>query len=148
MVFTDDNLTAFFQGAYQMAIPDRTRDAIASEGITTPEGFFDFKKDGLESVFSNLRKPARIPTQIMVQQMIAKKEKFQLSSKSKTRIMILMLAAKYYEIISHPLTPDNMHWTVLKNFDEQWVALKNFKDAGDAPLVPKFTRGSSIHKWI
>ena len=131
-----------------MAIPDRTRDAIASEGITTPEGFLDFKKDGLESVFSNLRKPARIPTQIMGQQMMDKQKQFQLSSKSKTRIMILMLATKYYKMISHPFTPDNMHWTVIKNFNEQWVALKNCKDAGDAPLVPKWTRGSSIHKWI
>jgi hypothetical protein len=54
---------------------------------------------------------------------------------------------RYYEMISRELTHTNMRWDpVIKNFTQQWQALKDRKD-GEAPEVPKISKTLSIIKW-
>ena len=77
-------------------------------------------------MFLNLRKTPRIPTVVdtgMPPEML-NQEAYQVSEKSKMRIVISMSAAKYFEMIGCPITTANMHWSVLKNFDEQFNATK------------------------
>ena len=55
-VFEPANITAFFEVTGQMGLSNRTCLAIAAEGIVTPDNLAEFTKDGLDSVFHNLRK--------------------------------------------------------------------------------------------
>jgi hypothetical protein len=50
-------------------------------------------------------------------------------------------------MIDRELSAPNMGWEpVIKNFTQQWQALKDRKD-GEAPEVPKITKTLSIIKW-
>ena len=43
-----------------MSLPERSFDQLKEEGILEPEDLKEFTKDGLEAVFYNFRKPAKI----------------------------------------------------------------------------------------
>ena len=47
----------------------------------------------------------------------------------------------------HPLTPANMSWAILKNFEEQWNALMEKKEGTAAP-VPNLAKGLHPPKWL
>ena len=70
-----------------------------------------------------------------------------LSAKSKKRIVMTSNATRYYAQIGRDITPSNMEWSTLANFDVQWQALKDLKKQ-DNPDVPKLTKNGSIIKWI
>ena len=54
---------------------------------------------------------------------------------------------RYYAMVGHPLTPANMAWnTVMRNFNEQWKALKERKE-NENPDVPKITKALPVIKW-
>ena len=57
MVLTVAQITSFFQGAAQMAIPNATRTQLSVEGIKTVNDLLDFDKDSLDQVANNLRRP-------------------------------------------------------------------------------------------
>ena len=48
---------------------------------------------------------------------------YTMSGKSKVHIEGAMKMAKFYATIGCPLDPDNMSWSVIKNFLEQHAAL-------------------------
>ena len=53
----------------------------------------------------------------------------------------------YYDIIGRDLSVGNMRWSnVMKNFEIQWKALKECKQADD-PKVPKIIKSLPIMKW-
>jgi hypothetical protein len=54
-------LDVFFEDAGSMGLSNHTRLQLAHEGIADPEDFKEFDKDGLNSIFSNLYKPPKIP---------------------------------------------------------------------------------------
>ena len=56
-------------------------------------------------------------------------------------------ATRYYAQIGRDITPSNMEWSTLENFDVQWQAMKDLKKQED-PDVPKLTKSGSIIKWI
>ena len=70
-----------------------------------------------------------------------------LSSKSKKFIVMASDAKRYYAQIRRDITPSNMEWSTMANFDVQWQALKDLKKQDD-PDVPKLTKSGSIIKWI
>ena len=62
MVLTNTQITTFFEGANQMAIPHDTAVQLEKEGITTVSDLVDFDKDSLAQIASNLCRPGgRIP---------------------------------------------------------------------------------------
>jgi hypothetical protein len=70
-----------------------------------------------------------------------------LSAKSHARLKVAMKAAKYYEMVSRPLTPQNMSWSpCLKDFAEHWDALTQRKENED-PQVPKITKTLQVMQW-
>ena len=69
-----------------------------------------------------------------------------LSAKSKKRIIVAAEASRLYTQVGRPLTPVNMNWKTLANFELQWDALEELKKQDD-PEVPKLEK-CSIIKWI
>ncbi len=70
-----------------------------------------------------------------------------ISTKSKKRIVIAEEAMRYYKQIGRELTASNMMWQTLKNFDFQWMAIKEKKKQDD-PEVLQIKKHGSIIKWI
>jgi hypothetical protein len=72
---------------------------------------------------------------------------FIFGAKSQKRLLAACDIVRYYEETGRPLTAANIQWnTVIKNFGEQWKALKDRK-AGDSPEVPKITKALPVIKW-
>ena len=46
-----------------------------------------------------------------------------ISAKSKNRIIVVANATRYYTQVGRSITPANMSWRTLTNFDMQWQAL-------------------------
>ena len=62
MVLTGAQVTAFFEDADQMGIPNATVVQMQTEGITTVNDLADFDKDSLQQLADNLRRPGgRVP---------------------------------------------------------------------------------------
>ena len=68
-------------------------------------------------------------------------------AKSKKRIAVAAEAMRYYSQVGRYITPTNMHWKTLTNFDIHWNVLNDLKKQGN-PDVPKLTINGSIIKWI
>ena len=69
------------------------------------------------------------------------------STTFKKRIIVAANATRYYTQVGRDITPDNMSWRTLANFDMQWKALKK-QAKQDDPEVPKLGKQGSILKWI
>ena len=59
-----------------------------------------------------------------------------ISAKSKKRIIVAANATRYYTQVRRSITPANMSWRKLANFDMQWQALLK-QEKQDDPEVPK-----------
>ena len=57
MVLTAAQVTAFFEGASQMAMPHNTRVKLKCEGITDPSDLVDFTEEAMAMISQNLRRP-------------------------------------------------------------------------------------------
>jgi hypothetical protein len=150
MVLTAAQTTAFFESADQMSIPNATVIQLQNEGIETVDDLIDFDKDTLQQVADNLRRPGgRIPdpTPGAAPGATIPTPPFVFGAKSQKRLLAACDIVRYYETTGRPLTTVNIQWsTVIKNFTEQWKALKDHK-LGDLPEVPKVTKALPIIKW-
>ena len=62
MVFTAQQLAAFFEAEDQMAIPNATRIQLQTEGINTVDDLAEFLAADLKQIGENMRRPSgRIP---------------------------------------------------------------------------------------
>jgi hypothetical protein len=150
MVFTQAQTTAFFEAADQMGIPHDTREQLEFEGIESVSDLSDFDKDTLTQVADNLRRPGgRIPNpdpNAPAGATIAQPP-FVFGAKAQKRLLAACDMVRYYEMIDRELSAPNMRWEpVIKNFTQQWKALKDRKD-DEAPEVPKISKTLSIIKW-
>jgi hypothetical protein len=57
MVLTAAQMTAFFENAQQIAIPNATVVQLVSEGINTVDDLAEFDKDTINQIASNLCRP-------------------------------------------------------------------------------------------
>jgi hypothetical protein len=150
MVLTAAQTTAFFESDDQMGIPNATVIQLQNEGISTVDDLNDFDKDTLQQVADNLRRPGgRVPdpTPGAAAGSTIPTPPFVFGAKSQKRLLAACDIVRYYEETGRPLTAGNIQWnTVIKNFGEQWKALKDRK-AGDLPEVPKITKALPVIKW-
>jgi hypothetical protein len=150
MVLTGAQTTAFFEALDQMSIPNATVMQLQNEGISNVDDLIDFDKDTLQQVADNLRRPGgRIqdPTPGAAEGATIPTPPFVFGAKSQKRLLAACNIVRYYEETGRPLTTANIQWnTVIKNFIEQWKALKDRKK-GDIPEVPKITKALPIIKW-
>jgi len=113
MVFTAAQTTQFFTNDAQMALPNRTFQKLAGEGITTPDDLIDFYPEAIKQITENLRRPhtrdpdpnpnapvgATIPT-----------PPFIIGAKSQMRLTAAAHLGRYYDTIGRPLTAASMQW--------------------------------------
>ena len=133
MVFTAAQTTAFFEDENQMAIPHATMEQLVNEGISAVADLSEFDKESIKAIAYNLRWPlAGNP--------------FVFGAKSQRRLIIVCDLVRYYEKVGRTLSAANVQWSVMKNFDTQWKALKLKKDK-DEPETPKITKGLNVMKW-
>jgi hypothetical protein len=150
MVLTAAQTTAFFEDAAQMGIPHETVIQLQQEGISTVDDLADFDEDSLKQLADNLRRPggrvpdpdpgaapgATIPT-----------PPFVFGAKSQKRLLVACNLVRYYNTVGRTITAPNMQWTnVMRNFEIQWKALKDRKDA-DEPDIPKISKALPVIKW-
>ena len=132
MVFTANQVTAFFEEPGQMAIPHNTRASLVAEGIDTIDALDDFSEADFKQVASNIRR-AQPPVV--------------LGAKSIKRLNIAATAMQYYRLVSHVPTHSNMHYeNCLRDFYEQWEHLLK-KGEESNPDTPCITRTLPIIKW-
>ena len=81
--FEAATIKAFFSGAEQMAMNERSFQQLTGEGIDTPDDLKEFLKGGLEAVFHNFREPAKIT----VGGTLMEQEPFQVSAKSRMHLL-------------------------------------------------------------
>ena len=150
MVLTAAQTTAFFENGDQMGIPNATVMQLQNEGISSVDDLIDFDKDTLQQVADNLCCPGgRIqdPTPGAALGATIPTPPFVFGAKSQKRLLAACDIVRYYEETGRPLTTANIQWnSVIKNFIEQWKALKDRK-TGDIPDVPKITKALPIIKW-
>jgi hypothetical protein len=139
MPLTAAQTTVFFEDAAQMGIPNATVVQLQVEGIVSVDDLADFDKDTIEQIAANLRHPAgRIPDPDpgAAAGATISTPPFVFGAKSQQRLIIATDLVQYYDTVGRNATAGNLQWTlVMKNFSEQWKALKD-KKRGDEPEVP------------
>ena len=147
MVFTNNQITAFFEANDQMAIPAATRPGLDMEGISDVTDLEDFTEDDLKQVAQNLRKPAGMMADPNNPNVQIPQAPYVLGAKSLKRLKIAAIAVSYYSMINRPLTPQNVHYeNCLIDFYEQWENLLK-KGEDNEPDTPRITRTLPIIKW-
>ena len=150
MAITATQTTAFFENPDQMGIPHATVIQLQVEGITVIQDLADFDKDTLQQLADNLRKPAGCipdPNPAAAAGVTIPTPSFVFGVKSQHCISVACEIVCYYNAVGHDITAANMQWTqVIKNFEDQWKALKGCKE-DDEPDVPKISKSLPIIKW-
>ena len=73
---------------------------------------------------------------------------FVFGAKSQKRIAVACVLVRYYAPVGRDLTAANLQWsTVMKNFEIQWMVLKERK-GDDSPDVPKISKMLLVIKWM
>lgn len=148
MPFTAAQLTAFWTDNAQMGLSARTRTQMAIEGLTVPSDFVDFaEKDELDALLRRLYKPAKTTHGIGVNQVLREVQAYEVPAKTVIRMHGVRVIVKYYNSIGRVMEADDLQWTVVKNFTEQWKALLEKKDA-DVGTPPKLTKDRHVYKWL
>ena len=70
-----------------------------------------------------------------------------ISAKSKKRIIVAANATRYYTQVGRSITPANMSWRTLANFDMQWKPLLKQENQDDLE-VTNLGKNERILKWI
>ena len=141
---------ALFEEAAQLGISNVTVVQLQAEGIAGIENLADFDKETTEQIATNLQYPAgRVadPNAGAAAGATIPTPPFVFGAKSQQRLIHATKLIRYYDTVGHAATAANLQWTrVMKNFSEQWKALKD-KKGGNEPEVPKITKALPIIKW-
>ena len=101
-------------------ISQGTADSFKLKGIDDPEDLFEFSADDLYSLFESMNKPVG---SINNKGDYMAAHPMYISSKSKKHIIVAANATRYYTQVGRSITPANMSWRTLANFDMQWQSL-------------------------
>ena len=80
-----------------------------------PEDLLDLDKDDLYNLFQSMRKPVGT----IVAYVYTEGNPMHVSTTSKKRIIVVANATRYYTQVGREITPANMSWRTLANFDMQ-----------------------------
>jgi len=133
MVFTAAQTLAFFTQDTQMAIPRASIQSLRDEGIMNVSDLAEFTEKKISSMAANFRRAPGGPVIF--------------GAKSEGRLVVAANAVRYYGAVGRPISSANMQWDpVLKNFEQQFLAIKAMKDQTD-PDTPKITKALPVMKW-
>lgn len=131
----------------QMLVPQRTRDFLVTQGIADVESLAEFNsKEAWKHIYENGKRPPRIPDPANPGQLI-EQEPFIISARSLLRLQVAAVAVEYYAGTARTLTVQSIAWPRLKNFEEEYKAIKDEKENGDAD-PPKITKQVNVVKWL
>jgi hypothetical protein len=150
MPFTAAQIVLFFKDQAYMALTHRTSTALTAEGIAIPNDLSKLDKEGMNSIYCNLRKPAKVLCvgAAGVHGELREIQTYELLAKSQICLTIWAAASKFYDNNGRALDPDNMLWVVIKRFDEQHKALMARKVGDSTYVPPKLTKNFSTYKWL
>jgi hypothetical protein len=150
MPFTAAKIVLFFEDQAYMALTCHTATALAAEGIAIPDDLSEFDKEGMDSIYGNLRKPAKVlrAGAAVICGEIQEIQAYKLLAKSQICLTIGAAASNFYNNIGRALDPDNMMWTVIKRFNKQHKMLMARKMADSTYVPPKLTKNFSTYKWL
>ena len=129
-----------------MGLDNRTRvDSLDAERISTVDGMAEWNDDAWDSWFVNCKRHDKIPDPANHGQLIAQAP-FRISVKSIKRLKAAARLVRYYESIGVVLTPANISWDTIKNFELQRTAMDE-DSKKRAPNVPKLNKNTTVAKW-
>ena len=99
-----------------MHIYQRTADGFNIKGIDDPEDLFDFYADDLYSFLESMKKPVG---SVDDKGDYTAAHPMHISAKSKKQIIVAANATRYYTQVGRSITPANISWRTLANFDMQ-----------------------------
>ena len=147
---TPAEVLAFSTNADSMAIPAATYAKLKQEGITLPSDLIDFNKDSIDQIAKNLRNPGdRIEhpnAELAKQGQTIPRPPYVFGAKSQKRLLEACAIVRYYQTTGRRLTTDNLKYSIIKYFIEQWNAMKKKKEE-TAPEVPKISKQLPVLKW-
>ena len=138
-----------------MGLTPETRLRLTHEGIQTIVDLREFDEDSLKQVALNLSRPSlRIPDPTAGMPGGAPNgatlpcPPFPFNAKSQARLVVATEVLKFYNTIGRTFTAADMQWDrILRNFGEQWKAIKEAKKE-TPPDVPVISKALPIIKWI
>jgi hypothetical protein len=149
MVFTNAQVTAFFENDDQMGIPHDTREQFVLQGIAHPSDLAEFSAEAIDRIAHKLGVSTYVadPAPGALPGALVRMAPFILGEKSVLRLKAASDLVRYYVTCDRALTPANMRWTpIIKLFQKSHdsMALKIKKVRKD---VPKITKTLPIIKW-
>ena len=118
--FDTETTKIFWTDSAYMYCNTHTVAGFKKEGINNPEDLFDLDDDDLDNLFQSMTKPV---VNIVVS-VYTEGNPMHVSTTSKKHIIVAAKATSYYTQVGHEITPSNMSWRTLANFDMLWKALK------------------------
>lgn len=144
--FTPQENYDFFCVDTQIGLKAATYGQLSEEHITVASDLKGFTDKMIDEVAVSLRNPPMIPDPNNAQNLI-RQSPFQISARSIHRLKVAAAAVRYYESIGRSLTPTNMHWNTLENFEIQFMAIKE-KQEKDDPDTPKIPKRGGVQRWV
>ena len=130
--FISTTTKKFWTHTEHMHISQRTANGFKLEGIDNPEDLFDFSAEDLYSLFESMKNPVG---SVDDKGDYTTAHPMHISAKSKNRIIVAANSTSYYTQVGSSITPPNISWRTLANFDMQWQALLK-QEKQDDPEVP------------
>ena len=129
----------FFAEAAQMGLTALTRTQWVVEGVANANDISDWEDDNWGQFSSSCRRPGQI---LNANNNLINQAPFILPVRSLKRLRI----SRYYNDIWRALTPANMRYQVISNFQVQRKAIEaRLKEP--TPDVPRLTKGSTVPQW-
>jgi hypothetical protein len=149
MVFTQNQVTAFFEDADQMGIPPATRVQLVLQGINHPADLAEFSDAAIDRIAHKLGTSTYVadPTPGAAPGALVRLAPFVLGEKSVLRLKAASELVRYYVTCDRSLTPANMRWNPViklfqKSFDSMELKIKKVRKD-----VPKITKTLPIIRW-
>ena len=132
--------TAFFTEAAHMGLTNLTRVQLFVEGVANADDISDWDNDDWEQYSPSRRRPGQI---LDANNNLINQSPFILPVRSLKRLKEAFNIACYNNDIGRALTPKNMRYQVISNFQVQQKAIEaRLKEP--TPDVPRLTKGSTV----
>ena len=120
MVLTEAQVTAFFEGASQMTIPDITRIQLQSEVMEDPGDLVDFTEEAMPMISQNLRRLRGVQDILdpnATPRATTPTPYFIIGTKSQILLIAACILMKYYESVGRSTSVSKIMWSpVIRNF--------------------------------
>ena len=143
MVLTLLQSTEFFTKDVQMGLTALTRAQLVIEAVANTDDLSDWEDDDWDKFSSSCRRPGQI---IDANNNLINQSPFILPVRSLKRLKEAFNIACYNNDIGRALTPTNMRYQVISNFQVQRKAIEaRLKEP--TPDVPRITKGYKVPQW-